>query len=672
MQRSAVFHGCDWLAMSGRVCFAAALMSTPLAASAQQNAPLKTTPTQQQQIPWPVALGMRTAALERSWTVIDKVVLVPDGATYLDEISKWSEAGHWPVLFEDDLYAPLFVRGFEPLRVERRASVGALPTDRREREKRMMTVAAEAITDGAVDIVDACARRGFSPSMVVIANADDPAWTAAVALAALRGAPIHFTDQSFGAPSDTLDAKGFVALSNELEIAAERTGLPWKDLGDAIDAFVICRAVANKCVPNLEANLQLAIPSGPFATTPGQPLATINTLGRLKSGQFWSMGSCIFGSEARSAYVAMASTFTPRKSAWLINGYAIGGGWVDYSSQAAREPLTTQGIVSEVWEKDSATLASWRMLLMGGFGGDAFLINSHGMSNQFGLYGDGTANIGDVPLFDRPAMVHFIHSFSLERAGSSDTVGGRFIDHGAYAYFGSVYEPLLNAFVTPKMLADRVGFFVPFLIAARVAEGQFARPWRTSAYGDPLALLATPSKIGVKRIAAAGDDATQAPTLAASAGAALVRFRDNKDPSALVEAMRDLELCGNDAKVMQIWELASSTTAAPAAAEFALGALFRARKFDEFAVAYAQASHRSAWATDMLWHLAGARLFAISDARFIALLGKNPRGPDVALDLGMLKPAGLRVLGRAGWDAICNAAARDADVPARARIDTVR
>lgn len=662
--------------MSGRASFVSVLLAAHVSVSAH-GAPQQTVPqpaaAARQQIPWPVTLGMRTAALERSWNVIDKVVLVPDGATYLDEISKWSEAGHWPVLFEDDLYAPMFVRGFEPLRVERRASVGALATDRREREKQMQAVAAEAIHDGTVDVLDACARRGFAPSMVIIANADDPAWTAAVALSALRGAPIHFTNQPFGAPSDTLDAKSFTALSNELEIAAERTGLPWKDLGDAIDAFVICRDVANKCVPNLDANLQLAIPSGPFTTAPGQPLATINTLGRLKSGQFWSMGSCIFGSEARSAYVAMAATFTPRKSAWLINGYALGGGWVDYSVQPAQETFAKQGILSEVWEKDSATLASWRMLLMGGFGGDAFVINSHGMSNQFGLYADGTANIGDVPLFDRPAMVHFIHSFSLERAGSPDTVGGRFIDHGAYAYFGSVYEPLLNAFVTPKMLADRVGYLVPFLLAARVVEGSFARPWRTSAYGDPLALLATPSKIGVKRIAANADKAALTETtLAASAGAALVRFRDNKDPNALVEAMRDLELCGNDAKVLQIWELASSTTAAPAAAEFALGALFRARKFDEFAMAYAQASHRNAWANDMLWHLAGARLFAISDARFIALLGKNPRGPDVALDLGMLKPAALRVLGREGWEAICNAAARDADVPARARIDTVR
>ena len=38
--------------------------------------------------PWPVVLGQRTAALERDWPVVDQVVLVPDGRTYLDELAK--------------------------------------------------------------------------------------------------------------------------------------------------------------------------------------------------------------------------------------------------------------------------------------------------------------------------------------------------------------------------------------------------------------------------------------------------------------------------------------------------------------------------------------------------------------------------------------------------------
>ena len=53
------------------------------------------------EVPWPVVLGQRTAALERDWKIVDQVVLVPDERTYLDELAKWSAEGRWPVLIED-------------------------------------------------------------------------------------------------------------------------------------------------------------------------------------------------------------------------------------------------------------------------------------------------------------------------------------------------------------------------------------------------------------------------------------------------------------------------------------------------------------------------------------------------------------------------------------------
>ena len=77
-----------------------------------QQPPAQAAPLQQ--LPWPIQLGYRTAALERSWPVADQVVLVPDGRTYLDELAKWNEHARWPVLIEDDFYTPLFVRGFAP------------------------------------------------------------------------------------------------------------------------------------------------------------------------------------------------------------------------------------------------------------------------------------------------------------------------------------------------------------------------------------------------------------------------------------------------------------------------------------------------------------------------------------------------------------------------------
>ena len=63
-------------------------------------------------------------------TLVDQVVLVPDLATWLDEVGRWKKGAQWPVLIEDDRYTPLFVRRFKPLRLIGRSSIGEeLPSD---------------------------------------------------------------------------------------------------------------------------------------------------------------------------------------------------------------------------------------------------------------------------------------------------------------------------------------------------------------------------------------------------------------------------------------------------------------------------------------------------------------------------------------------------------------
>ena len=44
-------------------------------------------------------LGSRAAQMQRALPIVHQVVLVPDEATYLDEISRWSPEARWPVLF---------------------------------------------------------------------------------------------------------------------------------------------------------------------------------------------------------------------------------------------------------------------------------------------------------------------------------------------------------------------------------------------------------------------------------------------------------------------------------------------------------------------------------------------------------------------------------------------
>ena len=64
-------------------------LSPPAAGSPEQ--PATTAPSRT--LHWAIKLGLRVEEVNQSFGLIDRVVLVPDGATYLDELSKWTQAG---------------------------------------------------------------------------------------------------------------------------------------------------------------------------------------------------------------------------------------------------------------------------------------------------------------------------------------------------------------------------------------------------------------------------------------------------------------------------------------------------------------------------------------------------------------------------------------------------
>ena len=65
-------------------------------------------------------LGSRSAQLQRRLPIVNQVVIVPDEATYLDEISRWSTLARWPVLFDREPFASQFIRRFAPEQVWKR------------------------------------------------------------------------------------------------------------------------------------------------------------------------------------------------------------------------------------------------------------------------------------------------------------------------------------------------------------------------------------------------------------------------------------------------------------------------------------------------------------------------------------------------------------------------
>ena len=638
------------MSSSNRTVALAVLMLSCVPLRTFAQAPAAAPPAE---VPWPVALGFRVATLEQERKVVDQVVLVPDAATYVAEIAQWTGTTRWPVLFDEPRFAPSFIRAFKPERVVRRASVGSWPEARVERERL---------------ICNAALVRGTGQSAgVVLMSTDDPAWTAGVALAAGRCLPITFLDGAFGDEFATLDADRFTELRTRTEAAAAASGLAWRGLGDAIETVVICRSVAPKCVPMLPPQLRLQAAGLPQPVRSDEPLSTMDCLCRHDDGTRWAIASWIFGSQERAGFVAMSSMFLGPGETWLTSQYPSTQGWAAYAPQPAAERLNKTEITTRVVTGVDMSIDAWRRQLMGGFNCGMLWLNSHGQQWEFALQNNVMANVNDVPLTNLPTAVHCIHSFSLAQPANPESIGGRFIEQGIYCYHGSVYEPFLSAFVPPALLADRVAYLAPLLVSARVFEGPFAVPWRTTGYGDPQHLAMIPSRYGVQRIKPPEDGAL---VLRAAAIAALQSLKAAPSADGFASAMRDLVMSGEEALALALWPMSQQAGFSKAAALDALGPLFRARDFISFVDAYAACETHRADDTTMLWHLAVGRLGSLNGdegKRAVALLSRNLRGPDASADFALLAPTLERLLGRQAMREAAERAAANARDPAIAK-----
>lgn len=611
--------------------------------------------------PWPVLLGIRVAYLEQKIPVLDRVVLVPDEATYLDEIGRWTTKAQWPVLIEDDRWTPLFVRGFKPSQVVRRTDKAApLPLDAPGRRRAMEEAVTRVWSNGEArkSLPAAYAAAGMMPPGVVITSTEDPAWTAAVALAAGRGQLLAFLDGNWGQPSETLDAARFDKLSLAIDEIFRATQFKYPALGDQLDACTICRTVAARCILNLPINQRFAAPGAP-PTDPKDPLAVTDALCRTRTGGRYAICGAIWGDASRSAYAAMCSLFLPRTSVTFISAYGETGGFAPFGVAAIDQQFKPQGYTIRTRIGADATLRAWQLKAMGGFDSDVLFVNSSGdcLTFHLGVPGQtppadqGTAL--DIPLLVRPLALQMVHSFSLEYPSSPNTLGARWLDHGVYAYVGSVQEPFLSAFIPPRSMMERLANFVPFLVAGRHWDGPFAVPWRIATFGDPLMLIAPPARPIRTRMdattpeaAAIGGGDRPFESLRDSATALLQTLKGEPTPQGISRAFRELDKLGDDAIAVKLWAIVAQRGLRDGAARAALPALFRAEDLDAFVDAFGAVSDPDAEALDMLWSLATPRLQSLDSKTVVDLLANHPRDVRMDVDLTRLAPAAARLRGR--------------------------
>jgi hypothetical protein len=457
---------------------------------------------------------------------------------------------------------------------------------------------------------------GSAPPGVVVAREGDPAWVAAAALGAGRGQPVIWVEGGKRNVNGAMSDAEADELARQIEEGCEALGDPWRGIGDAIEAVTLC--------VNTPARLKKG----------DEHFAVTDRIGRHGDGERWAWTGQIFGGEVQASYQAMCALFLPIEKAWLFDGYPGGEPWSEYDMTSAGRELERRGLEVTVIDEPTQSAAHWRTLSARALSTDLVMVNTRGPAEIFNLQ-PGPCRAADVPLLDRPVAVHMVHSWSAVRPGARRTVGGRWIERGAYAYYGSTEEPFLQSFLTPLLVARRLYAPAPFSVAAR-RPGQL---WKLAYFGDPLLTAGTAAGRIDKALPLEGvEDLAEALPAQLRAG----RYG---------ESARALVLLGRDSDLVRLAEGVLKDQADSFAEMAPHVALAAFRERDRALVARAVGSlgeeeARAAGRQDALWFAYWPRLSGGLEAEVLRALAANIREGNEARDATELAPAMADVLGR--------------------------
>jgi hypothetical protein len=606
-------------------------------------------------LPPHLRLAARVESVRQRLAVIPTVVIVPDGASYVEAIARWTLAGRYPVLIDDGTWAAQqdiarFVRAFRPDAVVRWRAPPEAPAAGDAGSRRAAVENAVARAWGAADaaaLPERWKRLELVPAGVVVAWPDDPAWTAALAVAAGRGQPIAWIAPPPGgvdgeATSDSLDS-----FSGAVERACEATGYSWRSIGDDLEAVTLC----------------LNMPARVAMTAGGRTerLATTDVVGRPVTGTRtprWAWAGQVFGGPSQAAYRAMCALFLQPRRAWLFDGYEKAAPFTAFDVRAAAAELERVGIRAVTNAEGPQGAEAFRRFACGrargsnegdeaaargGTDADLIAVTTMGYYESFDLR-PGRCTAGDVPLLSRPAIVYFVHSWSAMVPASRRSVAGRWLEHGAYAYLGAVDEPYLQAFLPTPLFARRLAGQVPWGAAVRYDESP---PWKVAVIGDPLLTVGPPAPRSAARLPLEGASDVHASMVEALKAE---RFAD---------AMRDLALLAEDEKAARLMASLLHDRPDQVTAEVARAgvlACYFAGRFDTVVAAYARLAMLAESAPmlrDVIWHTVWPTISTLRE-REEAMLRASLRPEQMGRDAAELAAAIRLTQGEAAMRAFAN------------------
>lgn len=492
----------------------ASLLVSPLHAqeAPQPDQAASSAPNQRsiEQFPPQMRAGIRSELARRNLPVIPTLVLVSNTADYLNAIAGWSLKGRFPILIDDGSVESReniagFARGFKPTSVVRWSTPAPKPADATQptttppalTPDHIKSLAHTAIArawdfnatdDQLAPLLEHWTQKlGLIPAGIVVADPNDPAWPSAVALAAGHGQPICWMDLPMGyrvGPDGLFQVTELDPIDTNIQKFAESTNLPWRDFGDAIDAVALCLNIASRGqIPGAKPYDMFTV-SYRIGRTGSPPAYTDSR---------WASTSQIFGNESTSAYRAMCSLFLQPRRAWLFDGYENKEPFSNWDCTKASQYFEEAKFDVFLTDEPKNSGNVWRTMASRPIPAGVVMVNSSGERDDFNLQ-PGKLRSADTPFTDEPAMVYFVHSWSATLPASRSTVAGRWLDHGAYAYFGSAQEPYLQSFVNTPNVTGRILSSIPWAVATRYDEAINQVPvWKLSCFGDPLLTLGPPA-----------------------------------------------------------------------------------------------------------------------------------------------------------------------------------
>lgn len=411
--------------------------------------------------------------------VVDRVVLVPDEASFFAAVQMWTEAQYWPILIEDGWFASLFIDAFKPREVVR----WEMPN--RPRRGRLLDALAQLIQRH---------NESFDPNQppppgMIALDPTGRQWAGGLALALGRGQPVHTIEMNMGHRA-VVDFKISADLNHRVMKAANN----W-NLVQAGSLFGV--TLAGDYPYRYRLVLPLNAATEPSGRNRGQPnhqlLAVDDLLGRIRYGDMdqpirFAVVGRLIGDQTQSVYQAMCSLFVQPEQMLWVDTYAERGqgSWGDFRLEPAVQLMDVR-MHCDLLTATQATVREFRLRTRPVNPYGLIWINSSGGPKHWEIKGGG--GTADFPL-GVPTIMHVVHSHSMSNPWAINTLSGRAIAGGAYWYYGAVKEPFLHSFNRPTGIIHKVLAGTPIAFAARQVIGQMAsRPWRLMLVGDPLYTL---------------------------------------------------------------------------------------------------------------------------------------------------------------------------------------